>query len=298
MLLIGGEARFADVIEWQLYNAMLSGVSLDGETHFYQNPLADEGNHRRQPWFRTACCPPNVARTLASLTGYLYGVSDAAIWIHLYAEGGATIALPDGRQVRLRQRTRYPWDGEAEIEVLDGGEFALRPRVPGWCEQGATVAVNGVNVDGPIVPGDYVDIRRSWESGDTVRLTLPMPILRVECHPHVAENAGRVALTRGPLLYCVEQADNPGVDLRDVSLPDASTFDDSLRSELLDGVVTLSGRGIETSPDSGWADRLYRTAGTGQGDEVTREVSLTAIPYYAWANREPGRMRVWLPRIR
>ncbi|HEY7036366.1 MAG TPA: beta-L-arabinofuranosidase domain-containing protein, partial [Thermomicrobiales bacterium] len=131
MLLIEGEARYADLIELQLYNAMLSGVSLDGETYFYQNPLSDEGNHRRSPWFTTACCPPNVARTLASLPGYVYGISDDTIWVHLYAEGTGRIALPNGRTIELRQRTRYPWDGEIEVEVANEGSCGLRLRIPG-----------------------------------------------------------------------------------------------------------------------------------------------------------------------
>jgi DUF1680 family protein len=296
MLLIEGEARYADLIELQLYNAMLSGVSLDGETYFYQNPLSDEGNHRRAPWFRTACCPPNVARTLASLPGYVYGVSDDTIWVHLYAEGTGRIVLQDGRTVELRQRTRYPWDGEIEIEVAGEGAFGLRLRIPGWAGPGVGLTINGQPVQEQIVPGSYAEVRRDWQTGDVVRLTLPMPVRRIEAHPYVTEDAGRVALMRGPLLYCVEQADNPGIELRDVVLRDGAEFAETYRPELLGGVVSLTAPVSLVSPGSEWTGQLYRTAGAGTDDGRGKEVEITAIPYYAWANREPGRMRVWLLR--
>jgi DUF1680 family protein len=296
MLLIEGEARYADLIELQLYNAMLSGVSLDGETYFYQNPLSDEGNHRRSPWFTTACCPPNVARTLASLPGYVYGISDDTIWVHLYAEGTGRIALPNGRTIELRQRTRYPWDGEIEVEVANEGSCGLRLRIPGWAGPDAELTVNGQPVDGQVVPGSYAEVRRDWRVGDVVRLALPMPVRRIEAHPYVTEDTRRVALMRGPLLFCVEQADNPGVELRDVVLRDGTEFTERFRSDLLDGVVTLTAPASLVSPDSSWSDRLYRPAEAASDAAQTSSVEITAIPYYAWANREPGRMRVWLPR--
>lgn len=296
MLLIEGDPRYADVIELQLYNAMLSGVSLDGETYFYQNPLSDEGNHRRQPWFRTACCPPNVARTLASLPGYVYGVSDDTIWVHLYAEGSAQIPLLDGRTVEIRQETRYPWDGEVAIEIGTGGSFGLNLRIPGWCESGAVVTVNGEPAGGVFPAGSYSEVSRDWRVGDVVHVSLPMPVRRVTSHPYVTENAGRVALMRGPLLYCVEQADNAGVELRDVVVPDGAEFAASFRRELLDGLVTLTGRVRTESPGGGWSHQLYSTSGADTGHHDSGEVEITAIPYYAWANREPGRMRVWLAR--
>jgi DUF1680 family protein len=294
MLLIEDDARYADLIEWQLYNAMLAGVSLDGETYFYQNPLADEGEHRRAPWFETACCPPNVARTVASLPGYFYGVTDDAISVHHYAEGSAQIALADGRTVRLRQTTRYPWDGDIAIELRDGGEFGLRLRIPGWCDHGASLSVNGTSTEIPLASGRYAEIQRTWQVGDVVRLSLPMPARRIMSHPWVVENTNRVALTRGPLLYCVEQADNPGVDLRDLALPVDGELHAEFRPELLGGVVTLSGRAMTISPASDWNNRLYRTARMDTEDRSGHEVAFTAIPYFAWANREPGRMRVWL----
>src|SRR5919205_121063 len=241
MLAIDGEARFADLMEQSLYNGVLPGLSLNGQEYFYQNPLEDDGTHRRQPWFGCACCPPNVARLLASLPGYFYSVSDAGVWTHLYAEGQAKVELSGGNVVRLQQRTRYPWDGEVTLEVNGEGEFSLFLRIPAWCEDGAALEIDGQPFGGPLKPGTYAEIRRAWRPGDTVHLTLPMPVRRIACHPYVTENRGRVAIMRGPLLYCVEEADNPGFDLRDVVLPAHATFTPEFRANLLGGVTILRG---------------------------------------------------------
>jgi uncharacterized protein len=293
MLGLEGDAGYADLIEHTLYNAVLPGVSLDGQHYFYQNPLSDDGSHRRQPWFGCACCPPNVARLLASLPGYFYGASEDAVWVHLYAEGAATVELDGSRTVTLRQRTRYPWDGRLEIQVEGEGEFALMLRIPAWCQEGAAVEVNGESVDAAITPGSYVEIRRNWRSGDTINVNLPMPVQRVECHPYVAENAGRIALMRGPLLYCVEQADNHDVDLRDVILEDANFFA-RYDPDLLGGIVVLRAKAQAATPDDGWEDRLYRTVHPGAADTRTDAREITLVPYYTWATREPGAMRVWI----
>ena len=293
MLGLRGEARHADLIEHTLYNAVLPGLSLDGQNYFYQNPLADDGTHRRQPWFGCACCPPNVARLLASLPGYFYSTSEDAVWVHLYAEGVATVELDEDRTISLRQRTRYPWDGRVEITVEAEAEFALMLRIPAWCEEGAVVEVNGEPVDAELSSGSYAKIRYAWRPGDTIILVLPMPVRRVECHPYVVENAGRVALTRGPLLYCVEQADVHDLDLRDLVL--GSTEPTArFEPELLGGVVALRAGVRSAAPDTGWEDRLYRTAYPREADTQTHASRITAVPYYAWANREPGAMRVWL----
>jgi DUF1680 family protein len=295
MLALDGDARYADLIETALYNGVLSGLALDGQSYFYVNPLADDGSHRRQLWFGCACCPPNVARLLASLPGYFYTVSDEGIWAHLYAEGAARISLADGRTVGLTQHTRYPWDGDVAIEVEGEGTFTLFLRVPAWCEEGATLEVNGRPLAGALAPGAYAEVRRAWDSGDVVRLNLPMPVRRIQCHPYVAANAGRVALMRGPLLYCVEGVDNPGLDPRDILLPADVEFATPFRADLLGGVVVLRGPAKVGPPDEGWADRLYRTARPHMGKPQGRAaVEVTAIPYYAWANREPGPMQVWL----
>jgi len=294
MLMLGGDARYADLIENTLYNAVLPGISLDGQSYFYQNPLADDGTHRREPWFGCACCPPNVARLLASLPGYFYSVSEGSVWVHLYAGGEADVRIGENRTIRLKQRTDYPWDGDVEIYVESEGEFDLMLRVPSWCEEGCAVEVNGEPVDEPAPPGFYAKVRRMWRTGDTVRLRLPMPVRLVECHPYVAENVGRVAIRRGPILYCVEQVDNPGVELRDVVLPADAAFSTSFRPDLLGGVTVLSTRAEAAAPDESWGDRLYRARRDRGEGQRTDARNLTAVPYYAWANRESGAMQVWL----
>jgi DUF1680 family protein len=300
MLAATGDARYADLLEHTLINAVLPGLSLDGQSYFYQNPLENDGTHRRQPWFGCACCPPNVARLLAQLPGYAYSTTDNGdVYVHLYAQGTANINLPDGRAVRLAQQTNYPWDGEITLTLEQGeGNFRLFLRVPAWCEEGATLEVNDEAHEAPLTPGTYVALQRDWRPGDTVRLRLPMPIRRVACHPHVAENAGRVALLRGPVLYCLEAADNPDIaDQRDLILPDDAGLAAEQRPDLLGGVVVLRGEAVVATPDQGWAGRLYRTAGESEtGKTIYGRVPVTFVPYYAWANRAPGQMQVWVRR--
>ena len=306
MLALDGDARYADVLELALHNGVLAGLSLDGLHYFYVNPLASDrdstlrdGTRGRQPWFNCACCPPNIARLLASLPGYVYSVSDDTIWCHLYAANTSRLTLPNGRSVGVRQDTDYPWDGDVTLTVDGAGEFGLRLRIPGWCDAGARLTVNGAPVATSLAPGSYAEIRRVWQPGDVVRLHLPMPARRVQSHPYALENAGRVALMRGSLLYCVEGVDHLGLDLRDLAIPSAAELDIVERPELLGGVVTLCAGGESRAPDGGWGDQLYRTggaAGTAGTTSVplTRAVEITAVPYYAWANREAGQMQVWL----
>ncbi|HTE17678.1 MAG TPA: beta-L-arabinofuranosidase domain-containing protein [Armatimonadota bacterium] len=293
MLSLTGEARFADVLENALYNGMLPSLSLEGHDYFYQNPLADRGGHRRQPWFECACCPPNIARMLASLPGYFYSTSEEGVWVHLYGRSSATAALPDGRSVTLVQKTNYPWNGDIEIEVETDavGPFSLFLRIPGWCE-GAWAAVNGETVATDAAPDSYAEIRREWRTGDALRLSLPMPVTRVRSHPYVTNNAGRVALRRGPLVYCIEQTDLHGVDPRDVVLPAGSELSAAWEPDLLGGIVTLRGPATARDHAAAWNGDLYRT--DAEAPPAERAIELTAIPYYAWANREPGGMAVWI----
>jgi DUF1680 family protein len=293
MLALDGDARYADVMETALYNGVLSGISLDGLAYFYENPLASDGRHRRTPWHECACCPPNIARLLASLPGYFYSTDKDGIYVHLYAEGSARTALPNGRTIGLTQHTHYPWDSHVSLELDTDGDLSLFLRIPAWCESQATLEINGTPYPAPLTPGSYAAIQRTWRKGDTVQLSLPMSVRCVQAHPYALENTGRVALMRGPLVYCVEGADNPGLDLCDLVLPSNAEIHTSFMPDLLGGVVALSFDGQLASPDAEWTDRLYRTARPSLAPTANHS-QVTAIPYYAWANRQPGPMQVWL----
>jgi DUF1680 family protein len=298
MLMIEPQASYADVMEHALFNTVMAGISLDGGGYFYQNPLSDDGTHRRQRWFSVACCPGNVARVLAQLPGYLYSVSDEGVWAHLYAASSAELPLPDGRIIRLRQRTDYPWSGDITFTTQTAGTYSLFLRLPGWVLGDVSLAVNDQPKALEMTAGGYIAVRRDWQPGDTVRLSLPMPVERVECHPFVGENWGRVALMRGPLLYCLEGVDNPDADVRVIGLPDDAELIPEFVPELLSGVMVLRGTGAvldDLSVWGGWwGDMLYRRA--APRSLSPRLVPITAIPYYAWANRDAAPMQVWLRR--
>ncbi len=291
MLLIIGEARFTDIMELALYNGVLSGISLDGRQYFYVNPLADRGQHTRQRWFDCACCPPNIARLLASLPGYFYSLSDRGIWVHLYAQSTAHLKM-NGNPVTIAQHTKYPWDGEVELILKPGKEtpFSLYMRIPGWCRK-AEVQINGKMLEPPIQPGHYVEVHRSWRAGDTVHLSLSMPVERIVCHPLVIENNGRVALKRGPIVYCIEQVDNPDSDVWNLVLPTDSGLEAEWAPDLLDGVMVIRGEALALDVDE-FKGYLYRSI--ADIPSKSRHVQFTAIPYYSWANREPSPMSVWI----
>jgi DUF1680 family protein len=286
MLQIDLDARYADVLELALYNAVISGVSLDGEAFFYDNPLASDGKHHRQGWFSCPCCPPNLARLLASLGDYIYAQSDTDAVVHLYIQGAGQFKL-GGQAVTLRQETRYPWDGTVElrVEAEQPARFGLRLRLPGWCSA-PKLSVNGAPVE-PVVENGYARIEREWQPGDVVALDLPMPIRRVYAHPAIAADAGQVAIQRGPLVYCLEQTDQE-VSLSGVALPRAAELSASLAPDLLGGVVALGGP-AEALDTAGWEGVLYRSE-----PPASQPGAIKAIPYYAWDSRAPGRMRVWV----
>ncbi|CAA9577458.1 MAG: GH127 / GH146 [uncultured Thermomicrobiales bacterium] len=289
-----GEPRYLDVLERSLYNNVLAGLSRSGDHYFYQNPLEDNGDHRRSEWFGTACCPPNVARTLASLPGYLYATDDrGGIYVALYANSDATVERPGLEPVRISQQTAYPWDGTVTLTIGTTATFALNLRVPGWLSEPASFTVNGQNASVIAESSTFATIERDWAAGDTVELLLPMAVRRLVAHPKVTDDNGRVALGRGPLVYCVEAIDNAGRDVRNAILPADGAITEQWEPDLLGGVVTLSVPALFAGRDKNWDGGLYRAA-----DEVTggedEQVDLTAIPYFAWANREAGPMGVWL----
>jgi len=292
MLLREGDVRYADIMELALYNGIISGWSLDGNRYFYQNPLADDGTHRRSEWFGTACCPPNIARTLASLPGYFYSTSEDGAWVHFYADNEADLELPGGEQVKIAQSTDYPWNGKVRITVDGEGKFAVMLRVPGWCNDGAKISVNGIKQKAG-KPGSYAVLNRKWKSGDEIEIKFPMPVRLIESHPYATENTGRVAVARGPFIYCLEETDNKGFDIRDVIISRDIEFDVKERPDLLDGVVILKGKALMTT-GSCWAGKLYGSPPQAEKQSGLKKTKITAIPYYAWANRKPGRMHVWL----
>ena len=291
MLLATGNARYADIMELALYNGALAGISLEGKHYFYVNPLADRGKHRRKPWFDCACCPPNIARLIASVPGMIYSVSPQGIWTHLYVAGRASLAFKN-LGVEVIQRTDYPWSGVVEIEVRPSRTslFSLFLRIPGWCRK-ARVEVNGTEFSGKPIPSSYLEVRREWDWGDVVKLSLDMPVTLIQSHPHVTYNTCRVAIKRGPIVYCLEQVDNPDCDVWDVVLPVEAKLTPKFRRDLLGGVVVIEGRALALD-SSTWKGKLY--APLSEVEVRVKAVELKAVPYYAWANREPGPMTVWV----
>ncbi|KQU83182.1 hypothetical protein ASD12_08980 [Mesorhizobium sp. Root102] len=288
MLGMGPNARYADMMERALYNGSISGLSLDGSLFFYENPLESRGAHNRWKWHRCPCCPPNIGRMVASIGSYFYSLADDALAVHLYGDSTARFDI-SRTPVSLTQASRYPWDGAVEITVEPRApvEFTLHLRIPAW-STGAVLKINGEAVRLADVTSDgYAAIRRRWNKGDQVRLDLEMPIERLYANPQVRQDAGRVALSRGPLIYCVEATDNDS-HLHRVSLPRTASVQAQHRPELLGGVVTLSATARADAAD-GWQSGLYRSE-----PPATAQTRLTAIPYFAWDNREPGEMLVWL----
>jgi hypothetical protein len=291
------DAKYADVMERILYNGVLSGISLSGDRFFYPNPLASFGQHERVPWFSCACCPPNVARILTSVPGYFYAATDDRVYVNLFAQGTGRMRA-GGTDLELVQTTEYPWKGDIKIEVRPKKDaaFTLAVRIPGWAlnrpvptdlyaytepaEGVPSLRVNGEPIDLALDKG-YAMIARTWKAGDIVELGLPMPVRRVVAHDAVEADRGRVAVERGPLVYCAEWADNDG-RVSNLVLPDGAALAAELRPDLLGGVVVVTGEAEAVSEKA--------------GKVVAEKKPVTLIPYYAWANRGKGEMAVWLAR--
>ena len=289
MFLKSGEVKYMDVFERTLYNGFLSGVSLEGNTFFYPNPLESDGvtkfNHGtsgRSPWFRTSCCPVNVVRIMPSLPGYIYSTRGKEVYVNLYIGNEAEIPLPD-QTLRVTQTTRYPWDGKIVLTITNESsiEATFKLRVPGWARNEVmdgdlyqyidsqvptiSLSVKG-EVQEAVVENGYITVANSrWEPNDQIVLSFEMPVRQVRSHTLVEENKGKIALERGPLLFCAEEADNPGGVLNKV-LSKEAVFEYSFDASLLGGLGKIESR------------------------------DLTAIPYYAWAHRETGEMAVWFTR--
>jgi len=292
LLGVHGQGQYADMLETSLYNGFLSGVSLDTTHWFYMNPLGCFREYQRSPWHGCTCCPTNVVRTLAAIPGYMYGVSNEGVWVHLYDDSTMDYQLADGRGIRIDQKTHYPWDGGVRLTVAPQtpANFSLYLRVPGWNRE-MSVEVNGEEFKGTISNG-YLEIRREWKADDVVALDLKMPVEMIEADPRVIDDAGRIALTRGPIVFCVESPDNLNLPLRGISVSSKDKFEADYDPKLLGGVVKLSGhgevaRGLDEAP-------LYRPLGSVKS-EKPQQYPLVAIPYYAWANRGISQMQVWIP---
>lgn len=292
MLHLTADAKYADVMEKVLYNGFLSGISLDGRKYFYQNPLQADKDYRRAGWFPCACCPPNVARLLSSLGGYFYSVSGEGVWVHLYGESETAITLDKDRKVTLSQYTNYPWSGEISIKVSSEKEtsFTLFVRIPGWCQE-AEVLVNGKSIAGDITPSSYLPISRTWEDEDEVQLNIPIPVEFLQTRPHSSNNA-RLAISRGPMIYCIEAEDHPSIDVFDILLSPHTKLTPRFESGLLGGVVVLKGE-ASVQDLSSWQGKLYRPY-RKEEKVKTEPLEITAIPYFAWASRSPGKMLVWV----
>jgi DUF1680 family protein len=302
MLLATGESRFADLVERSLYNAVLAGVSLDGQRYFYVNPLASNGADewvsrggcRRKEWHPVACCPPNVMRLLASLGHYVATRDPSGLQVHQYVGARIDTELGSGSRVALRMETAYPWEGRVRlvIEQTGGVPWTLALRAPAWCRE-ARVRLGDREVEvGPDARG-YLRLDRAWARGDAVELDLAMEPCLVEAHPWIESTRGRVAIARGPLVYCLEQADHPGAAVPDLEIDAAAPLSSGWEGDLLGGVAVVRASGFRVD-STAWRDQLYRPLSAGRAS-ARQPVDLTAIPYYAWANREPGAMRVWIP---
>jgi hypothetical protein len=288
MNLLKGHAKYADVMELTLYNGMLSGISLSGNQFFYQNPLASKGG-RRSSWIGLSCCPTNLARIIPQVGGLIYAHGEGRLYVNLYAAGEASIKM-GGATIKLSQQTDYPWDGRVRLTVTpdQAAEFALCLRIPCWA-QGRPVPsdlyrlanpkvppvglkINGLAADSSPQDDGYVHLRCRWQAEDVVELDLPMAIHRIRADEKVKDDQGKAALMRGPIVYCLEAVDHPGVDLSRLVLPRETPFKAEHRTTMLGGVTVLQGQ----------------VRADGQ-----RPITLTAVPYFAWANREQGAMTVW-----
>lgn len=306
LFLLHGEGKYYDVLERTLYNGLLSGVSLRGDRFFYANPLEADGKFKfnadytqeRQPWFGCACCPSNICRFIPSVPGYVYAVKDKDVYVNLFMGNNSELKV-GGKKLRISQTTRYPFEGNVRLEINPRGkqQLALKIRIPGWVrgevvpsdlytfadqkQTGYTVKLNGEPVEGTLEKG-YFTIDRTWKRGDVVEVDFDMQPRIVKANDQVTADYGRIAVERGPLVYCAESADND-FDIQGMLLPSRPTFETTDRPDLLNGIKQLKTQAQALGYDP-------------QGRLQTRNVSLRLIPYYAWNHRGTGKMMVWMPQ--
>lgn len=298
MNLLTGNAKYIDILERSLYNGALDGLSLTGDRFFYGNPLASRGQHYRREWFGTACCPSNIARLVASLGDYIYGRSDDGIWINLFV-GSNTNFTFDKTNIAVRMQTNYPWEGKVRLTVEPNKRITktLRIRIPGWVQEQsiagglysfqnknntpATITVNGENVQYQIEDG-YAIVQKTWRKGDVVEITLPMEVQLVTGRKEIKQTNDRIAIQRGPLVYCVEGTDNNG-KAWNIVMPANTVFSSTNFAVSTEQVIALK------------AEVPVVTVSEDGLNVQTEKKTITAIPYYTWANRGQSQMQVWLP---
>lgn len=299
MFLADGEAKYYDVLERTLYNAFLSGVSLSGDRFFYPNVLESMGQHNRGKWFGCACCPPNVARLLPSIPGYIYAKSESTVYINLFAQNKANFDFKN-QQLNIQQETNFPWNGNIQITITPETEtkFTLKVRIPGWAEQSAIpddlytftnqpdskviIKVNGKKVKAQRVKG-YAGIYRNWKAGDIVSIELPMNVRQLKADEKVLADENKAAIQRGPIVYCAEWADNNDGNILSLIFDKNMQTNTEFKPDFLNGVqvIKTSAKQVTRNVDSTFA--------------YSEPIDITLIPYYSWNNRGAGEMMVWLP---
>jgi DUF1680 family protein len=300
MFLLHGDSKYIDVLERTLYNGLLSGVSLSGDKFFYPNPLASMGQHQRSAWFSCACCITNMTRFLPSVPGYVYAQNGNKLFVNLYMSNSSKVTLPAAGEVTVTQKTEYPWKGTISltVEPAKTSDFTVALRIPGWAKQipvasnlytfatettvPIVITVNGKKIDFTSEKG-YAILNRKWSKGDQILMELPMETQKVMANENVKDDRGKFALQRGPIVYCLEGPDNANASVQNISIKKDSKVTASYQPALLNGVYTLNLTG-ESNCRQLNSDQLIST---------TQPV--TAIPYYAWANRGPSEMVVWIP---
>ena len=300
MFLLHGESKYYDVLERTLYNGLISGVSMDGGSFFYPNPLESAGEHHREPWFGCACCPSNISRFIPSVPGYVYAVKGNNLYVNLFMTNTLTSTV-SGKEITLSQKTGYPWNGNVLLSVDKTalkGEMTLKIRIPGWVKGsplpsdlytyedgvkgGYTITLNGSAAQGEITPDGYFTITRKWKKGDTIEMNFDMQPRIVKANDKVVADRGRIAVEKGPVVYCAEWPDNSGISVRKVLVsknPDLKVS----RSSILGGVDMISAKAQAMLFDA-------------DGRMSLKDVELKLIPYYAWCHRGSGEMSVWLPQ--
>ncbi|MDP4223131.1 MAG: glycoside hydrolase family 127 protein [Bacteroidota bacterium] len=299
LFLLHGDGKYIDILEKTLYNSMLSGVSLSADRFFYPNPLESRGQHARQAWFGCACCPSNVARFVPAIPGYIYAKTDKELYVNLYISNNARIELGK-KAVKVSQKAGFPWDGKVEIAIdpESSVNFALKLRIPGWAHNEALpgelykfndsisekykISVNGESVNPEVFSG-FAVIERKWKKGDKVSLDLPMPVRTVKADQRIKDDAGKIAVQRGPMIYCAEWPDNNSGNVLDLVVDKQSVFETAFDTSLLGGVQVIKTSGFQTK----------RTL-SGKIESLQKE-PVTLIPYAYWNNRGAGQMMVWMP---